>query len=142
MLVYPLHSAIALSTTSVIANRFSSSSLRPTSCRLTGIPCTDSAESGFVSICTHQVLKYRPLTIIPNLCVPITQCLRVGICCINVLIGINTTRERNSRIIEQIIDTCIPGVSELAILDTAVWRRGACGNKSIKKPLAEADGLT
>lgn len=132
VLFRPFHRATVLRMTSVIANNFSSSSLRPTSCRLTGMPCTELAESSSVSVWTRQAFKYGSLTIFLNLPVHITQCLMVGIWCINSLIGRYTTGERNSRIIKQVEDTCIPGVSEIAILDTAVWRRRSYRNRLIK----------
>lgn len=108
------------------------------------MPCTDSAESVYVSNCARQKFKDWPLTVVLNLCIQVTQCLMVDICCIDSLVALYTTGKRNSRIIKQIKDTCIASVREFAVLDAAVWGCRTYRNRLINRKcrIVEGSGLT
>lgn len=64
------------------------------------------------------------LTVIPNLCINFTQWLIVAIGPVDGFVSIQTTRERDRRVIQDIEDACISDVGKFAILNTAVGRGG------------------
>jgi hypothetical protein len=53
----------------------------------------------------------------------------IAIRCIDILVRIHTTGERNGWIVKQVPDTGIPGIIEFSILNAAVRRCRTCDNQ-------------
>ena len=70
------------------------------------------------------LVKNAALTVIPNLCINFTQWFIVVIVPVDGLVSIQTTRERDRWVIQDIENACIPNIGEFAVLDAAVGSGG------------------
>jgi hypothetical protein len=111
--------AKASSTTSVIMRIFSSSSFRPTSCKLTGIPSTFSALSIKALVENFGCWPIHKLTILLRDSTILAQRLGRWICEM-IFRSKLSSRERDRCIIEDIINTSISDVFEVAMFSRSI----------------------
>jgi hypothetical protein len=96
-------------------------------CRLTGIPCTASASSKRLLVnVTLYLIATSQLTAIMGSLTKVAERLVFSSKCIDSLVYKYTARERNSRVVDDIVYASVTNVFKVAVLHGRVRRRRAC----------------